>query len=628
MNKISTFIGCMFLITSLAMSSAMAETDLVRGETRIDVPAIADGLCVHNMFQSNMVLQRDKPIGIRGWATAGEKVSVSFNGKQESATAEKDRSWKVTFPAMDASAEARTITVTGAEATLKLENILVGDVWILGGQSNMEFPISKIVDGDLEIASANFKNIRLLTIPSLNGSDQQKSFPGQYQWSSWSGRHFRQGFWDVCSPETVKELSGIGYVFARRLHMATQVPIGVVDASRGGTTVETWTPDSVLREIGTPEVKALMTRWDEKVAAFDPEEDLKAQIKKHVEWIARMKKAGRPTDKKAPSEQRPGPAMDQNRPGNCYASMIAPIAGFPVKGAIFHQGYNNAMGLGSRNVSAYYQIFGPMITAWRKAFNDPEMAFGIISLCTGGAPQDMDTYLERMADNGIYIRATQYQTFLDFRKAGDETIGFASSFDQRRSWYHPQIKVAVGERIARWALATQYDLKKLAWEPVTYKDVVAEEGRLLVKMNGNTGAHNDGPILGFAIAGEDGKWQPASVDFLVTGKDSRNRPKKDNKTLVLSSPLVPAPVHFRYAWARNPVANLKTAGIPFATQRSDSWTIEETYESYMGGTVIVPGELDRGEVSKLRKALQAGDLERRLKAAEALLEAHREKVDK
>ena len=120
-------------------------------EDVIDVPAIGEGLCVSNVFQTNMVLQRDKPVSIWGWADASEKVTVSFGGKEKETTAAKDRSWKVTLPAMAASSDPRTLTVKGETTTLTLKNILVGDVWVLGGQSNMEFPLDRIENGQLEI---------------------------------------------------------------------------------------------------------------------------------------------------------------------------------------------------------------------------------------------------------------------------------------------------------------------------------------------------------------------------------------------------------------------------------------------------------------------------------------------
>jgi sialate O-acetylesterase len=162
-------------------------------EDVIDVPAIGDGLCVSNVFQTNMVLQRDKPIFVWGWANAGESVSVTFNGEQRATTAAEDRSWKVTMPATTASAESRTLTVKGADMSLTLENILVGDVWVLGGQSNMEFPLDRIENGQLEIVSANYSNIRILTVPAADGPDKKPGFPRLHEWSGWFGRHYRKG---------------------------------------------------------------------------------------------------------------------------------------------------------------------------------------------------------------------------------------------------------------------------------------------------------------------------------------------------------------------------------------------------------------------------------------------------
>lgn len=620
-------------LTLLALTTALlpvppaaAQPKLERGQDLVEVPALGEGLCLHNLFQSNMVLQCGKPVTIWGWAAPGEGVTVSFGGRTQSAKAAADRSWKVSLPAMPASAEPRQLTVKGKDKTLTLENILLGDVWVLGGQSNMEFEIAKVDNGDLEVVSANFPNIRLMTVPQLNGPEPRKDFPRLYQWGDWFKTHNRQGYWDVCSPATVRSMSGIGYVFARRIHLATQIPIGVIDASRGGTCIETWLPIEVLKATDTPEVKASLAEWDQKVGAFDPQKDLAARIEAHDKRVAARKAKGEaiPDDLKAPATPQPGPALDMNRPGNCYASMIAPMAGLAVKGAIWHQGFNNAMQPNGHVM--YYQVFPKMIASWRKAFNDPQMAFGIISLCTAGEPQGPDDYLERMVDEGIYIREVQYRTFLDLQKAGDTNVGFASSFDQRRSWFHPQIKIPVGERIARWALATQYGMKQIKWLPPALKDMRVENGRLLLTLADDTGPYNDGPILGFAIAGTDGRFQPATAGFFEKGRDGRNQPQYDKRVLVLSSPLVPKPVHFRHAWGRNPLANLKTSDhtdIPFATQRSDGWTLPDMFEMVTGKKCAAPGVLNRSEQGELTKALRAADLERRTAAAKSFLEEQR-----
>ena len=360
------------------------------------------------------------------------------------------------------------MTVRGATQILELEDVLVGDVWLLGGQSNMEFELAKVENGALEIASANLPEIRVLTVPYGVGPEPRAGFPRLHEWSDWFGRHFRKGDWDVCSPEVVRELSAIGYAFARRVHLASGVPIGVIDASRGGTTVDGWTPESVLRGLESPAVGGKLADWDARVDAWNAEVDLARRVEEHRSWLARMDQEGRdvPDDRRTPpTDLRAGPIADPNLPGNSFAGMIAPLAGLSIKGALFHQGFNNALD-GMPGVRLYRATFPAMIAAWREAFGDPELPFGILSLCTEGYPQTLENYLEKQLDAGVFIRAVQYETFLELRDAGDANIGFASSYDLRRRWYHPQLKLPAGERLARWALATQYGFDgELDWEP-------------------------------------------------------------------------------------------------------------------------------------------------------------------
>lgn len=602
-------------------------------EDVIEIPAIGEGLCVHNLFQSNMVLQRDQPIRIWGWAPPGEKVKVSFDGEVQQTSAGRDRVWTVTLQPRPANSEAQTLTIEGRAKTLKLENVLLGDVWLLGGQSNMEFPLERVDNGWLEIVSARFDGIRILTVPAPQGPEVRSGFPRLHEWSSWFNRHFRKGDWDVCSPEIAFDLSAIGYVFARRLHMATEIPIGVIDVSRGGTTVETWVPESVLRGMKTIEVDALLSDWDQRVASYDAAEDLANRQRNHENRVKQRKERGEeiPANWVMPEDLRPGPAADHNRPGTCFNSMISPIAGLAVKGAIFHQGYNNANG-GSFGAAMYAQIFPKMIEAWREAFADPEMPFGIISLCTEGPQQTHDNYVELMLNDGIYIREAQYQTFLEMRASGDQNIGFASSFDQRRGWYHPQLKIPVGERISRWALATQYGMdKRIRWMPPTYTKMETGRGQIVLHMDGVvSAADNQGDIHGFAIAGEDRRFQPATAEWQFR-KDAQGRPQRDRSVLVLTSPHVPEPIHFRYAWGRNPMANLQSADhndLPFATQRSDDWKMENVPLGVLGEAPYESGKMTRAQRNAIRKMLQQEDLQRRIAEAKALLREHGEWSDR
>ncbi|MFT5733050.1 MAG: sialate O-acetylesterase [Planctomycetota bacterium] len=569
-------------------SSALAQ---LPKEDVVEVPAIADGLCVSQVFQSNMVIQRDKPITVWGWAAPGEEVTVTFGDETSTAVAGKDRRWSAELAAAPAATEPQAVTVRGATDTLRLDNVLVGDVWLLGGQSNMEFEVAKVENGALEIASANYPLIRILTVPYGVGPETQQSFARLDEWSDWFGRHFRKGDWDVCSPKVVSELSAVGYAFARRVHMASGVPIGVIDASRGGTAVETWLPQDTLRGMEGVEVQGKLAEWDAKVAAWDSE-------------------AG----------DKPTPLADMNYPGNGYAGMLGPLIGLQVKGAIFHQGYNNALD-GTRGVRMYRDLFPKMIAAWRKAFADPELPFGILSQCTDGYPQTADDYLEKMLNAGIHIRAEHYRTFLELRDRGDEHVGFASSYDLRRRWYHPQVKIPAGERLARWALSTQYGFgRKLLWEPPKLISYEGQDGALLLRLNADVSDPEDGEIVGFAIAGSDRKFQPASAAYLQVGENDRGQPKFDRKQLLLTSPLVAEPIHFRYAWGRNPLGNLQVTGnkdLPFATQRSDDWDMGTVPLGVLDEEI--DGKLSRAQRNRVLQALRKEDERRRTAEAREVL---------
>jgi sialate O-acetylesterase len=638
-SKRTKWLKCVALLAGLAgMAGTAAERKAMPKEDVVEVPAIGPGLWVANLFQSNMVLQRDKPLNIWGWAEPGEEVTVAFAGDEARARAAADRAWQVTLKPVPANGTPQTMTIKGRSATLTLDNILVGDVWILGGQSNMEFPISNVDDGELEIVSANFPQIRLLTMPVGKGFNSVHSFERLHEWSDWSGQHFRKGDWDLCSPGSVRDFSAIGYIFARRVQMASGVPIGLIDTSIGGTTLETWTPEDVLRTITGPETQAMLKDWAGRIAAFDPQADLKARVAAYENRMKNLQARGEPipADSKPPSDLRPGPVADRNRPGYCYAGVMRPLRDLAVAGVVWHQGYNNAFN-GSAGARMYYEVFAKMIAAWRETFGDPKLPFCIISLCTDQPPQTREHFLAPMYDAGIYIREAQYQTFRDLRAAGDRNVGFVSSFDLRKAWYHPQIKIPVGERAAKWALATRYGLFKGReadnwWLPPTIEkvEIVGGTMKLTLSTEVKTRDDSDGKLLGFAIAGADRQFYPAEVDWFTDGaKDNRNRPQYERNILVLSNRFVPQPLHYRYAWARNPMGNIvNPRGVPLAAQRSDDWLLEETPVKI----AIPPGMSEdaakRHVGNQLRRLLEQADLERRLQEAEATVTELKPVVEK
>jgi len=594
-------------------------------ENVIDVPAVSEGLCTHNLFQSHMVLQRDNPIRVWGYAAPGENVTVTFAGQTASAQAGADRRWLVALPeALAANSEGRTMTITAGNETLSYEDILVGDVWVLGGQSNMEHPISRVENGQLEIASANFPQIRILTVPFSEGPQPTTDFPRLMEWSDFFRQHYRKGYWDVCTPETVQELSGIGYIFARRLFMATQIPIGVVDASRGGTNIETWIPDPALRQSGSTHIDAVMAEWDRKIARWDAEADLANRIRQHEQYIASMNERNQeiPADRReAPTDLRPGPGKDYNRPSNCYYGILNTLTGLPVAGVIFHQGYSNC-GNGTEGARMYRDAMPLMINAWRQTFQDDDMPFCIISLCTDNVMQTRDTFAQSMLNAGPFIREAQHQTYLQYRAAGDMNIGFASTYDLNRNWYHPALKIPAGERAARWALNTQYGMNRIQWQPPALQEMTVENGRIILRYDRNVMPVATGlPLEGFAISGADRRFYPANVDNLVTGQDGQGRDQYDRNVLVLSNPMVAEPVAYRYAWARSPMGNAQVGGnsdIPLPTQRSDDWPMEAVpLGVFEDGP---PAQLDRSQSNTLLQVLQQIDLDRRRAEARLLLE--------
>jgi len=617
------------MIALLFGSTAGAAESLPKTDVIAD-PARGEGFYLHNLFQSNMVMQRAKPVDVWGWSTPGDTIRVAFAGKTATTTAGEDRNWKVTLPAMEASSEPATMTIEGQDGKVALENILIGDIWVLGGQSNMQWGIGAANEGNLEVVSANFPNIRMLTIPKIFGPELKANFPRAEEFSRITSQEQYAGDWQICTPETVGPMSAIGYVMARRIHMATQVPIGIINTSRGGTTVEAWTPLARLRTMDAPEVKARLAEADERLAAYSPEADLQKQIEKFEARVAQMKKEGKDTSgMKRPTTPNPGPSATHKIPGNCYASVISPIAGFAVKGVIFHQGYNNCF-QGVHGARMYRAVFPEMIRAWREAFQDEALPFCILSQCTAGDQQTHDNFLVHIMDIGACIREAQYQTFLEFYNEGDKNIGFVSTYDLRHSNYHPRVKIPAGERAAIWALVSQYGAGNgLEWLPPALKEIEAADGALELTFSEAVSDNSDGTgMSGFAIAGEDMKFQPAGVTHKVVGKDGRKL-QYDKTTLVLSSPLVGKPMHYRYAWGRNPMGDIQRSvrfgnTVMLPTQRSDNWTNGDLLKALTGKDAEDPLVLNRGEKRQLKEALAREDQRRLVAEAEALLKHEQE----
>ncbi len=430
----------------------------------------------------------------------------------------------------------------------------------------MEFDLARIFHGDAEILSAHFPLVRLMTIPSSADLKPRKDFERINEYDSWLDRFDKKGFWFPCSPETVPTFSGIGYVFGRRLHLAAQVPIGLVDVSLGGTTVEAWISPRTL--IKMPENRSLLKQWNERAADYDPDKDLKERIKNWETRSAERREKGLETEPK-PVVPSPYPAFDRNFPGSSYTGMVSVIAGLAVKGVVFHQGYNNA--LDDSRPKQYASNFKALINDWRETFQDANLPFGIIEFSAGGEPQTLANYEVRMLDPSPFVREAQLNAFRTVPHTG-----FVCSYDQQVNWYHPQKKVDAAERMARWALSTQYGFS-LKWEPALCTNVERRKDKIVITFDKEVKASDDRPFEGFSTAGSDRHFFPAQAAYGMT-KNDKGQQVFDKKRIEVWNSLCADPVEVRYAWARNPLGNLVSLEcpiIPVPPFRTDDWSYPE-----------------------------------------------------
>ena len=252
--------------------------------------------------------------------------------------------------------------------------------------------------------------------------------------------------------------------------------------------------------------------------------------------------------------------------------MLASYQGFGLKGIIFNQGYNNA--LGNTRPNLYAKTFQAMIADWRKAFDDESLPFGIVELTAGAPPQTMDNFELKMVDAAPYSREAQFRAYREL-----ENIGWTSAYDQQVPWYHPHKKLQLGERLARWALTTQYKFR-FGHEPAICTNWEIAGDRIVLTFDRQVKVQDDRSIEGMAIAGADQRFYPARAVIFVKGKDDRGRDQLDHTKVEVWSPLVPGPKAVRYAWARCPLGNLTNSAhherfIPVPSFRTDKWGWED-----------------------------------------------------
>ena len=488
-------------------------------------------IALPSMFSDNVVLQRDISVPVWGWADAGEKVTVVFHGQTKTTTAGDDGKWVVRLDPLSAGGP-HSLVVEGNNR-VEVKNVLVGEVWVCSGQSNMQWSVNQSWNADLEIKTAKYPQIRLMT---LNIPGQQKDvedFPAE---------------WQVCSPDTVSNFSAVGYYFGKQLHQTLDVPIGLIDNAWGGSSCEAWIHRDQFR--GKPLYEPLLNQWKE---IESKPENAKVYSDYEANWTLwtkqniTSKKSGKPVPQ-LPRGGR-GVMFNQHRPANLYHARIKPLIPFAIRGAIWYQGESNA-----GRAYQYRDMFPMMIRNWRQDWGQGDFPFYWVQLADFRQEK-----AEPAESDWAELREAQTMAMTNLPNSGEAVIidiGEASDI-------HPRNKSEVGKRLARWALAKDYGMTELAYRSPNFQSLQRQDGKLIVTF-GHVGnglrTVDERQVSGFAISGDDKHWHWADAKII------------DKHRIEVSSSKVPDPVAVRYAWADNPVCNVFTReGLPLTPFRSDNW---------------------------------------------------------
>jgi sialate O-acetylesterase len=493
------------------------------------VPAARADVTVPDLISNSMVLQRDQAVPIWGTADPGEAVVVKFGSQMQNTQAGTDGKWQVILKPMSASATSGTMIISGKN-TITLEEVLVGEVWIVSGQSNMQFTLAESADGEAAVAAANDPAIRLFNV-SRRVAFQHDSGP--------------LAVWQPVSPASVRSFSAAGYYFAVELRNELRVPIGVINSSYGGTQAEAWTPVEYL--LASPELRPCVERtkiWDEERPRVKAEYEQRMQ-----EWreIAERAKA---EGRRPPSEPRVPDALRESRiAASIYDRMIAPLIPFAIRGVVWYQGESN-----EARAQQYELLLPTMIKAWRERWGEGNFPFGIVQL-----PNYRDPQSEPSNEPWSFLREAQRRTALITLNSGlIVTIDIGEAHD-----IHPKDKLAVGKRMARWALVAAYGHKVTVSGPM-FRAVKPKGSKLVLtfdEVGKGLRIHDGSELEEFAVAGADHQWHWASAKI-----------KRRNQVIVWSDG-VPRPEAARYAFNSNPKhPNLTNdTGLPAAPFRSDNW---------------------------------------------------------
>ena len=481
-----------------------------------------------DVISSGMVLQRDRVVPIWGKAEPGEAITVHFGKQKKEAVADAEGKWRVNLDPRPTSATPGTLTIAGKN-TIELQDILVGEVWLVAGQSNMQRLLSETANGEAAIAAATHPLLRLFNV------SRQVAF-----------KHSTAalGNWQACSPQSIREFSAAGYYFGVELQRALNVPIGLINSSYGGSQAEAWTPVEYLNASADLRPTVERTKiWDEERPRVKTEYE--AQLK---QWRADADKARAAGARPSPSPAVPDALREYRVASSIYDGMIAPLIPFRIRGAFWYQGESN-----EARAEQYGLLLPVMIKAWRERWGDA-FPFSIVQL-----PNYRDQKPEPADDAWSHVREAQRRTALDTAKTGlIVTIDIGEARD-----IHPKNKLDLGKRMAGWALADVYGRKLLASGPVLRRSKVTGSKIVLtfVAVGSGLKIRDSARLEEFAIAGADKQWHWAQAR--IVGKDR----------VEVWAAAVPQPLAVRYAFNNNPKApNLTNeSGLPASPFRTDNW---------------------------------------------------------
>ena len=485
-------------------------------------PATAE-LQLPGVFSDGAVLQRGMPVPIWGIAKPGERIRVAFAGQRKETTASKSGRWRINLEPIPASSEARELTITGEGKTLTIRNVLVGEVWLCSGQSNMAMKVSLARDYEQEKAASNLPLIRVHTVLNNPARKPVDDSPG-----SWTEAH----------PDAIGRFSATAFFFGRELHRKLGVPIGLIVAARGGSDIATWT--SRAAQDSEPALKSLLASWDKQTKAYTPELAARENAvyeREYPRWrdaVREAAKAGHERPRKPDAARKPiHPADHHHCPAALFNGMIHPLIPYAVRGVIWYQGETNAFT--EETSTLYEKQLRLLITDWRKRWDQGDLPFAWVQLPFSPAHQLAWARIRESMRRALSLPNTGMAVTLDLRDAPP---------------LHPKNKQDFAHRLALWARAEVYG-ENIAWSGPLFAGARAGEKGVLLRFNHAQGlkAIQD-PLVGFEYRAGTNDWKP------ITARIRNDR-------VVIMNPPGEAPNAIRYAWANDPKHNLvNAAGLP------------------------------------------------------------------